>query len=178
MFPNCTTPPLKKYINLKGLPNKKFSCMRFLTPHARFLCSEIDHISANSIRIQKGFRPWIRGPGGIVWWKKNEGPATVCGSFALSVTTFRYNLSAPCRKSGVISRAWLWRLRYPLTKLPLMIRMIMWAINQKYRHTLFASATDISQFRLLFGFSRTLFHLNCLTTQLSYEGGAAVEGAK
>jgi hypothetical protein len=24
MFPNCPTPPLKKYINLKGLPNKKF----------------------------------------------------------------------------------------------------------------------------------------------------------
>jgi hypothetical protein len=23
MFPNCPTPPLKKYINLKGLPNKK-----------------------------------------------------------------------------------------------------------------------------------------------------------
>jgi hypothetical protein len=22
--------------------------------------------------IQKGFSPWIRGPGGIVWWKKNE----------------------------------------------------------------------------------------------------------
>jgi hypothetical protein len=24
MFPNCPTPPLKKYINLKGIPNKKF----------------------------------------------------------------------------------------------------------------------------------------------------------
>jgi hypothetical protein len=24
MFPNCPTPPLKNYINLKGLPNKKF----------------------------------------------------------------------------------------------------------------------------------------------------------
>jgi hypothetical protein len=23
MFPNCPTPPLKKYINLKGLPNQK-----------------------------------------------------------------------------------------------------------------------------------------------------------
>jgi predicted GTPase len=25
MFPYCPTPPLKIYINLKGLPNKKFS---------------------------------------------------------------------------------------------------------------------------------------------------------
>jgi hypothetical protein len=25
MFPNCPTQPLQKYINLKGLPNKKFS---------------------------------------------------------------------------------------------------------------------------------------------------------
>jgi hypothetical protein len=25
MFPNCPTPPLKNYINFKGLPNKKFS---------------------------------------------------------------------------------------------------------------------------------------------------------
>jgi hypothetical protein len=35
--------------------------------------------------------------------------------------------------------------------------------------------------RLLFGFSllytRTVFRLNCLTAQLSYEGRAAVEGA-
>jgi hypothetical protein len=26
MFPNFPTPPLKKYINLKGLPNKKILC--------------------------------------------------------------------------------------------------------------------------------------------------------
>jgi hypothetical protein len=39
--------------------------------------------------------------------------------------------------------------------------------------------TDISQYRLRFGFSllyKTVFHLNCLTTQLSYEGRAAVKG--
>jgi hypothetical protein len=24
MFPNCPTPPLKKYINLKGLPKKSY----------------------------------------------------------------------------------------------------------------------------------------------------------
>jgi hypothetical protein len=35
---------------------------------------------------------------------------------------------------------------------------------------------DISQYRLLFGFS-LLFHLNCLTAQLFYEGRAEVEGA-
>jgi hypothetical protein len=41
--------------------------------------------------------------------------------------------------------------------------------------------TDISQYRLRFGFSllfKTVFHLNCLTAQLSYEGRAAVERAK
>jgi hypothetical protein len=49
LFPNCPTPPLKKYINLKGLPNKKmFVHAVSFTPHARFLRSKIDHISANS----------------------------------------------------------------------------------------------------------------------------------
>jgi hypothetical protein len=41
--------------------------------------------------------------------------------------------------------------------------------------------TDISQYRLRFGSSRlykSVFHLNCLTAQLSYEGRAAVEGGK
>jgi hypothetical protein len=40
--------------------------------------------------------------------------------------------------------------------------------------------TDISQYRLRFGFSllyKTVFHLNSLIAQLSYEGRAAVEGA-
>jgi hypothetical protein len=41
--------------------------------------------------------------------------------------------------------------------------------------------TDISQYRLRFGFSlqyKTVFYLNYLTAQLSHEGRAAVEGAK
>jgi hypothetical protein len=40
--------------------------------------------------------------------------------------------------------------------------------------------TDILQYRLRFGFSllyKTVFHLNSLTAQLSYEGRVAVEGA-
>jgi hypothetical protein len=43
------------------------------------------------------------------------------------------------------------------------------------------SPTDILQYRLRFGFSllyKTVFHLNSLTAQLSYEGRTAVEGAK
>jgi hypothetical protein len=43
------------------------------------------------------------------------------------------------------------------------------------------ASTDISQYRLRFGFSllyKTAFHLHCLSAQLSYEGRAAVEGAK
>jgi hypothetical protein len=42
-------------------------------------------------------------------------------------------------------------------------------------------ATDILQYRLRFGSSllyKTVFQLNSLTAQLSYEGRAAVEGAK
>jgi hypothetical protein len=42
-----------------------------------------------------------------------------------------------------------------------------------------AKFTDISQYRLRFGFSllyKSVFHLNRLTAQLSYEGRAAVEG--
>jgi hypothetical protein len=41
--------------------------------------------------------------------------------------------------------------------------------------------TDIAQYRLRFGFSllyKTVFHLNCLTAQPSYEGRTAVEGGK
>jgi hypothetical protein len=43
------------------------------------------------------------------------------------------------------------------------------------------STTDISQYRLRFGSSllyKSVFHLNRLTAQLSYEGRAAVEGGK
>jgi hypothetical protein len=50
----------KIYINLKGLPNKKNDfCVR-------------KSIISRQIRsrIIKGFSPWVRGPGGIVWWKK------------------------------------------------------------------------------------------------------------
>jgi hypothetical protein len=45
----------------------------------------------------------------------------------------------------------------------------------------FVYTTDILQYRLRFGFSllyKTVFHLNSLTAQLSYEGRAAVEGDK
>jgi hypothetical protein len=40
---------------------------------------------------------------------------------------------------------------------------------------------EILQYRLRIGFSllyKSVFHLNCLMAQLSYEGRAAVEGAK
>jgi hypothetical protein len=43
------------------------------------------------------------------------------------------------------------------------------------------ASTDISQYRLLFGSSllyKSVFHLNCLTAQLSYEGRAVVERGK
>jgi hypothetical protein len=80
MFPNCPTPPLKKYINLKGLPNKKVSCMRCHWQRMHDFCVGKSIISRRiRSRIQKGFSPWIRGPGGIVWWKKPrvENPETL-----------------------------------------------------------------------------------------------------
>jgi hypothetical protein len=48
----------------------------------------------------------------------------------------------------------------------------------RYVHEL--STTDISQDCVLGSlcYIRTVFHLNCLTAQLSYEGRAAVEGAE
>jgi hypothetical protein len=42
-------------------------------------------------------------------------------------------------------------------------------------------STDISQYRLRFGsylLYKSVFHVNSLTAQLSYEGRAAVEGGK
>jgi hypothetical protein len=53
----------------------------------------------------------------------------------------------------------------------------------KVRHFLhqLAITTDISQYRLRFGFSllyKTVFYLNSLTAQPYYEGRAAVEGGK
>jgi hypothetical protein len=54
-FPELPYPTTKKYLNLKGLPNKKkfFVHAVPLTPHARFLRSKIDHIWANSKQNSK-----------------------------------------------------------------------------------------------------------------------------
>jgi hypothetical protein len=71
--PVFSYPPLKKYINLKGLPNKKFSYMRFHWHSMHDFCVRKSIISRRiRNRIKKGFSPWIRGPGGIVWWKNPE----------------------------------------------------------------------------------------------------------
>jgi hypothetical protein len=56
-------------------------------------------------------------------------------------------------------------------------------IRFTYRNTcpMHATPTDISQYRLRFGsplLYNSVFHLNRLTAQLSYEGRAAVEGGK
>jgi hypothetical protein len=72
--PELSYPTTKKiYINLKGLPNKKCSCMRCHWYRMHDFCVRKSIISRRILcRIQKGFSPWIRGPGGIVWWKKNR----------------------------------------------------------------------------------------------------------
>jgi hypothetical protein len=59
--------PTTKNINLKGLPNKKFSL------HARFLLSKIDHISANSKQNSKRLKPVKQRPRGYCLIKKIEG---------------------------------------------------------------------------------------------------------
>jgi hypothetical protein len=71
--PELSYPPLKKYMNLKGLPNKIFSCMRcrWHRMHYFLVRKSIIYRRIRS-RIQKGFNPWIRGPGGIVWWEKKR----------------------------------------------------------------------------------------------------------
>jgi hypothetical protein len=69
--PEFSYPTTKKYINLKGLPNKKFSCMLCHWHRMHNFCVQQSIISRRiQSRIQKVFSLWIRGPGGIVWWKK------------------------------------------------------------------------------------------------------------
>jgi hypothetical protein len=68
--PELSYPTIKKYINLKGLPNKKCSCMRCHWHRMHDFRVRKSIISRRiRSRIQKGFSPWISGPGGIVWWK-------------------------------------------------------------------------------------------------------------
>jgi hypothetical protein len=70
MLLNGPTLPLKKYINLKWLPKQKFSCMPCHWYRMHDFCVRKSIISRRiRSRVQKGFSPWIRGPGGIVWWK-------------------------------------------------------------------------------------------------------------
>jgi hypothetical protein len=57
----------------------------------------------------------------------------------------------------------------------------LWPLPPNPNQPLLGLSTDISQYRLRFGFSllyKIVFHLNSLTAQLSYEGRAAMEGAK
>jgi hypothetical protein len=69
--PGFSYPTFKKYINLKGLPNKKMLCMRCHWHRMHEFCVRKSIISRRiRSRIKKGFSQWIRGPGGIVWWKK------------------------------------------------------------------------------------------------------------
>jgi hypothetical protein len=53
--------------------------------------------------------------------------------------------------------------------------------QNRYRYRNKAICIDISQYRLLLGpfcYTRTVFRLNCLTVQPSYEGRVAAEGVK
>jgi hypothetical protein len=58
IYSRIVLPHRKKYINLNGLPNKKF------------VCSKIDHISANWNQISKRLYPANQGPRGYYLMKK------------------------------------------------------------------------------------------------------------
>jgi hypothetical protein len=69
--PELSYPTTKKYINLNALPNKKiFLHAVSLTPHARFLRSKIDPISANSKQNSKRRKPLNQG---VLFDEKTEG---------------------------------------------------------------------------------------------------------
>jgi hypothetical protein len=85
-------PTTKKYINLKGLPNKKFHAAVLLTQNARFLRSKIDHISANSKQNSKRHWPVDQGPRGYCLMKKTEGRKSR-GTVPLSQKRLKYHVT-------------------------------------------------------------------------------------
>jgi hypothetical protein len=88
--PNRPTPPLKKYINLKGLPNIKFSCMRCQWQHMHDFCVRKSIISRRfRSRIQKG----PKGESGakyVLLDEKTEGRKTR-DTVPLNVRTVLFN---------------------------------------------------------------------------------------
>jgi hypothetical protein len=94
--PELSYPTPKKYtIFLKGLPNKKCSCMRchWHRMHDFYVRKSIISRRIWS-RIQKGFSPWIRSPGGI-WWKTTEGRKSR-DTVPLKISIAEFNLEQSC----------------------------------------------------------------------------------
>jgi hypothetical protein len=72
MFPTCPTPPLKKYINLKGLPNTNFSCMRCHWHRMHDFCVRKSILYRRILsRIQNLARE--SGAQGVLFDEKTEG---------------------------------------------------------------------------------------------------------
>jgi hypothetical protein len=74
-------PTTKKYINLKGLTNKRFLSM---TPHAQFLRSKIDLISANWNQNSRRLLPVNQGPRRCCLMKKKPRGRKSCGTVPLT----------------------------------------------------------------------------------------------
>jgi hypothetical protein len=73
MFPNCPTPPLKKYINLKGLPNKNFcACGVIDTACTIFAFKNRSYLGEFEAEFKKALAR-ESGAQGILFDEKNRG---------------------------------------------------------------------------------------------------------
>jgi hypothetical protein len=73
MFPNCPTPPLKKYKNLKGLPNKKFrACGVIDTACSIFAFENRSYLSEFEAEFKKALAR-ESGAQGVLFDEKTEG---------------------------------------------------------------------------------------------------------
>jgi hypothetical protein len=96
------TSSLKKYINLKGIPKKTFSCMRchWHRKHACFFWKSIISRRIRS-RIQKGFRLWSWAQGVLFdgktegWKSRDTVPLTTTCWQSKTIKTLEYPWNVP-----------------------------------------------------------------------------------
>jgi hypothetical protein len=73
MYPNCPTPPLKKYINLKGLPKKNLrACGVIDTACTIFAFENRSYLGEFEAEFKKDLAP-ESGAQGVLFDDKNRG---------------------------------------------------------------------------------------------------------